>query len=1247
MSTTLQVGTFNARGLSDKFKRRETFLWLKRHKCNIVLLQETHSVKETEFIWKAEWRGKIYCSHGTSQSRGTAILIKNDLDFKTLEVERDEEGRYVMAKIEIEKKTYLIVSVYGPNNDDPQFFCEVFRQIQRFSVDHIIVGGDFNTVLDYTVDKSDMKKHKNNSAADYINGVLEVLEFVDIWRELHPDRHGYTWRRSRLHERLDWILISAEIQQMVTEIRVLPGYRSDHDMVVLKIEVESFKRGPGFWKLNTSLLRDKDYVEKMNKLLDIEMSSKKYYDSKKKHWEIIKFAIQNSTRQFSISKKRDRDNRIQVLERKLNFHTSTESVLGWDATDQVKALKTEIEELYAIKAQGAILRSKADWIEYGSKPTKYFLNLEKSNYNKKVMHRIQDSKGALISGRTQVLEEMTQYYKNLYTQENEDQEWDVDSYLNDKNIPKLPNDIKQMMENPVEMKELTEALKLLKHGKTPGNDGLPPEFYIVFWSKIKEFFHELILEVIQTKEMHLTARRGVITLIEKRDRDPKMLKSWRPISLLNTDLKIYSKVIALRIQVTRGTLIHESQTGFQKGKLIGENVIKILNMMDYCENNKKSAVLISFDFEKAFDKVSWKAIFGALKAFNFGEYFIDLVRILYEKPISCVLNGGYTGQYFELSRSTRQGDPSSALLFTLVVEILGIKIRTNAEIKGIKIDNYEIKAAQYADDLWTILEPTVQNINNLLKEMEKFRKFSGLHINADKSAATILGPLRETDAKFYTLKKLFWTRDTMKILGINIHPDPEVVFASNYVETLNKVQKILQVWKQRKLSITGKIALINSLVVSQFMYKFMALPSPGKIFFNSYKCIILDFIWDGKKPRIRYDKLIQNHENGGLKLMDLETKNLAMKVKWLQYMKGKEAPWFYINSKISSEKQENMWRCNFKYEDVNHLFVKAPFNFLKEIAEAWSKYNYEYPQELKEMSNQIIWFNSNIRRAGLPLRDEFVNTGIQKVHQLLTDDTNEIRNYVQYKELENSNLSMLKYYALKAAVPIVWKQNLKRAEQSEIKKCIENGMYKYDKIDVQIVRKVYWELIEQKKRADGANLAWNIDLRINVPLEEFQKLYINVQKITLSDVLREFQYKILTRSLTTNRKRHIWDRDVSPLCTMCNQRVETIIHLLVECEEVKKLWYGLERWIDHFMKIKVTFTPEIIIFNKYQGKQSELMNTLVLIMKRYVYVQKCKKKTLSFQGYISHILYVKRIESFIAFRKQKSTKHDKKWKNFL
>ena len=158
--------------------------------------------------------------------------------------------------------------------------------------------------------------------------------------------------------------------------------------------------------------------------------------------------------------------------------------------------------------------------------------------------------------------------------------------------------------------------------------------------------------------------------------------------------------------------------------------------------------------------------------------------------------------------------------------------------------------------------------------------------------------MRHTNAKFYTQKKLFWLKGGIKVLGIEIHADAQVTINVNYMNALERVERVIQSWKHRKLSLLGKIAVINSLMTSQFMYKFMVLPDPDRIFLNFYKRIIVDFLWENKTPLVRYDKLVQSHQQGGLKLPDLEAKNLALKTKWVDYLRQKMLSGFMLTHKF-------------------------------------------------------------------------------------------------------------------------------------------------------------------------------------------------------------------------------------------------------------------------------------------------------------------------------------------------------------
>ena len=109
----------------------------------------------------------------------------------------------------------------------------------------------------------------------------------------------------------------------------------------------------------------------------------------------------------------------------------------------------------------------------------------------------------------------------------------------------------------------------------------------------------------------------MITLIPKKGMDLVFLKNWRPITLLNTDYKILARVVSNRITPYLPKLIHDSQTGFMKNRNISHDVRKIIDIMQYVQNENIDALLISLDFEKAFDRVEIKALIGTLENFNF------------------------------------------------------------------------------------------------------------------------------------------------------------------------------------------------------------------------------------------------------------------------------------------------------------------------------------------------------------------------------------------------------------------------------------------------------------------------------------------------------------------------------------------------------------------------------------------------------------------------------------------------------
>ena len=183
----------------------------------------------------------------------------------------------------------------------------------------------------------------------------------------------------------------------------------------------------------------------------------------------------------------------------------------------------------------------------------------------------------------------------------------------------------------------------------------------------------------------------MITLIEKKGKDRLFLENWRPISLLNVDVKIMSKVIATKIKNVLPTIVYHNQTGFINGRYIGETARSIFYLMNLTLSKNIPGLLIFIDFHKAFDSLEWNFLFPCLRTFNFGPDFIRWTEIFYKNIQSCVINNGFASDFFALERGVRQGDPLSPYLFVLAVEVLAIAVRQNINIRGISIDGQETK----------------------------------------------------------------------------------------------------------------------------------------------------------------------------------------------------------------------------------------------------------------------------------------------------------------------------------------------------------------------------------------------------------------------------------------------------------------------------------------------------------------------------------------------------------------------------
>ena len=124
----MNIFSVNARGLRQPLKRLDRWKKFQELKSSVIFLQETHLVGKVINQLKKEWNVEFFISGISTNSRGVAIIIIPNFEYKVIECIQDEEGRFIFLTIEVEGRlTLTLINIYGPNNDDPDWYNTLFN----------------------------------------------------------------------------------------------------------------------------------------------------------------------------------------------------------------------------------------------------------------------------------------------------------------------------------------------------------------------------------------------------------------------------------------------------------------------------------------------------------------------------------------------------------------------------------------------------------------------------------------------------------------------------------------------------------------------------------------------------------------------------------------------------------------------------------------------------------------------------------------------------------------------------------------------------------------------------------------------------------------------------------------------------------------------------------------------------------------------------------------------------------------
>ncbi len=799
--------SLNCRGLRDKSKRITLFQFLKKQKSHITFLQETHSKLENEKSWQNECYNKILFNHSSDKTAGQAIIL-NSNHLKLNKTGIVIPGRIQFCEIEHNDKKVLFVNIYAPNSDTVRVdFFEILRKflLHEITWDNIVVGGDFNVVQNSLLDKIGGVFSKKKSQA-VLSSLQKELNIIDIWRIQNPNKKAYTWyqKSPNIRCRLDYFLVSKSLVKTCQDSKIYDSIKTDHKIISLKLDLGHSLRGPGFWKLNTSLLHDNDYVSIISNLIEQKWLEHADIRDIRVRWDLLKFEIQTATIQFSkylAKARRQKESailkQIEELDTKIVNDTASN-----DDLCQYEILKDEYEYLQEYKAKGSYIRSRIQNIQEDEKSTKYFYNQAKISYEKKSITKIKGENDTFITNPKQISHETQLFYSRLYESSKSNLCDHAFRDIENVELPQLTSEEQSHIDSKITLSECKDALNAMADNKAPGHDGFGAEFYKVFWPTIGPLFHQTLEYSLDKGELPQSQRRAVITLLQKKGKDESFIKNWRPISLLNCDYKIFTKLLSRRIKPFLPKLIHHDQVGFIPDRFIGENIRYVEDLIEYCRKFYKKCIILNIDIEKAFDTLEWDFIFVTLHKYNFGPNIINWIKACHHNIFSTVMNNGFSSGWFRIYRGVRQGCSLSCILFVLAIEIMAALIRKNENIKGVSIKRYERKLVQFADDTSCILNDT-NSIQYLFRTITYFGQFSGLKLNMEKSILFWVGPWKTKLVPQNT--KVVVETGSINILGVYLGYDKNKNIKENFDVKLASMRNKFNMWTLRDLTILGKV----------------------------------------------------------------------------------------------------------------------------------------------------------------------------------------------------------------------------------------------------------------------------------------------------------------------------------------------------------------------------------------------------------------------------------------------------------
>ena len=834
MAVYLKIATLNTGGLrSSAEKRTAIFDLIKENKIDICLLQETnletHEEKMIEYKW-GEGNAVFNSKQTPTREVGGLAILAGHKEIKFGPVLGDEEGRVMAVEVDVHNKKFHIVNIHAPNTGgghatsaQKQFFENLDPYLQTNNP--LIIGGDFNFVEDPTRDRLPPANHSNDRVGkNSFQLIKDVYELRDPSNDNDQIAPYFTRERNSTFSRIDRFYIQKNTTVKNTDVAETP--LSDHKLVHLDIEISSNqKRGKGRWCANTRIYQREDFREEIHKITETLKEDPTYQNDIISWWKNYKNHIKKSHIKFAKIQKKEILEQQQHLELNLKVAEINVRLDPYNSRyrTQYQNAKKILKNSILTKTREKMAKNRYNNFGPNYFRTKEFYRQFRQNQKKTHIEKLKDHEGQMVNTPQGLMNTAHRFYKDLYKKQN----------TNDTKKQHFIDMVEQCitqeqnieLNNPMADEEIKIAIRDTKIGRAPGLDGIPIDFYKEFIDIILEPLSRLLNKIFLFGETPYDMKMALISLAFKKD-DPTSIKCYRPISLLNNDLKIMTKVMSKRMEKVLKGMICETQYACP-GKKISTAIHLLRDIYQHSKERRHENYIVSIDFIKAYDSVDRDYLAKLLDKFGFRGNFLETLKSLFTGTGAKIIINGFITKTVKLRRGIKQGDALSLYLFLIALEPLMRAIKNNSQLIGVWTPGGKIfKTIGYADDLNTLLSHPF-SLRVLLNVLKDFGEATGLKVQPEGTTkcstcliTTIITPTNQLPALKYTTQGI-------QILGSAIG---EQGYIDNFLQekfetTIPKIEALTNPCH----TYNTRAALAQSKILSLFTYNAQFHPIPGEI----------------------------------------------------------------------------------------------------------------------------------------------------------------------------------------------------------------------------------------------------------------------------------------------------------------------------------------------------------------------------------------------------------------------------------